>query len=161
MKNKSLSVTYGAVIAALYTLLTLLSSAFGLSSNIIQVRFSEMLCILPVFTPIAVPGLFVGCIISNLITGCAPYDIILGSLATLIGAFGTYLLRHKNICLAILPPIISNTLIIPLILSFVYRFDGSLLYFGLTVFAGEFISCGILGLILYRTLQSYKSHLFH
>ena len=79
------AITRGAAVAALYTALTLVSAVFGLSSGVIQLRLSESLCLLPLVMPEAVLGLYVGCIISNLITGCAFWDIIFGSLATLIG----------------------------------------------------------------------------
>ena len=87
MNKKVLYLVHGAVIAALYVVLTMLANALGLANYAIQVRFSEALTILPVFTPAAIPGLFLGCIISNTMTGCMLLDIIFGSLATLIGAF--------------------------------------------------------------------------
>ena len=87
MRNsKALLVATGGVIAALYVVLTVIANALGLASGAIQVRFSEALTILPVFTPAAIPGLTVGCVLANLITGCAPWDVVFGSLATLIGA---------------------------------------------------------------------------
>ena len=58
-----------------YVVLTLLANALGLANYAIQVRFSEALTILPFFTPAAIPGLFVGCILSNLLTGCMPLDL--------------------------------------------------------------------------------------
>ena len=88
-------ITMGAAIAALYVVLTLIANAFGLANYAIQVRFSEALTILPYFTPVAIPGLFAGCIISNILTGAMPLDVIFGSLATLIGAIGTNILKKK------------------------------------------------------------------
>ena len=123
MNKKVLYLVHGAVIAALYVVLTMLANALGLANYAIQVRFSEALTILPVFTPAAIPGLFLGCIISNTMTGCMLLDIIFGSLATLIGAFGTYLLRDKNKWLAPLPPIIANTIIVPFVLAYVYHLE--------------------------------------
>ena len=156
MKNTNIKfISHSAVIAAIYVVLTLVSNLFGLSSGVIQVRFSEALTILPIFTPAAIPGLFLGCILANLLTGALLPDIIFGGIATLIGAYFTYLLRKKPI-LAPLPPIISNTLIIPFILRYVYCFDGSLPYFMLTVGIGEIISCGILGIILIHYLNKNK-----
>ena len=70
MNKKVLYLVHGAVIAALYVVLTMLANALGLANYAIQVRFSEALTILPVFTPAAIPGLFLGCIISNTMTGC-------------------------------------------------------------------------------------------
>ncbi|MBO5487616.1 MAG: QueT transporter family protein, partial [Eubacterium sp.] len=84
--NKVLLLVQAAMIAALYIVLTFIANALGLASQAIQIRFSEALTILPYFTPAAIPGLFVGCLLSNILTGCALPDIIFGSLATLIGA---------------------------------------------------------------------------
>lgn len=168
------------MIAAVYVVLTLLANAFGLANYAIQIRFSEALTILPFFTPAAVPGLFVGCILSNMLTGCLPLDVIFGSLATLLGALGTYKIgrmsraacgnagipsnpgRKAVFCrfLSPLPPIIANTLIVPFVLAYVYRFEGSIPYFMLTVGIGEVVSCGILGLILLFALGKYKKFLF-
>ncbi len=158
-KSKIRYISHSAVIAAIYVVLTLVSGLFGLANGAIQIRFSEALTILPIFTPAAIPGLFVGCMLANLLTGALIPDVIFGGIATLIGAFFTYLLRQKPI-LATLPPIISNTVIIPIILSLVYCFDGSLLYFTFTVGIGEILSCGVLGTFLARYLKK-NNRLFH
>ncbi len=161
MNKKVLFIVHAAVTAALYVVLTLTANALGLANYAVQVRFSEALTILPVFTPAAVPGLFIGCLLSNFLTGCLPWDIALGSIATLIGAFGTYMVRNSRFkFLAALPPIAANTLIVPFVLAYVYRFDGSIPYFMLTVGAGEIISCGILGLLLRSVLQRYRKYIF-
>lgn len=162
-KSNSRMITMGAAIAALYVVLTLVANAFGLANYAIQVRFSEALTILPYFTGVAVPGLFVGCIISNILTGALPLDVVFGSLATLIGAVVTRLLAKKmpeKKWLAPLPPIISNTIIVPLVLAYVYKFEGSIPYFMLTVGIGEIISCGILGMILLKALDKQKDKIF-
>lgn len=159
-QNKTAFLTKAAAIAALYVILTLLANAIGLANYSIQVRFSEALTILPAFTPAAIPGLFIGCLLSNILTGCIVWDIIWGPLATLLGALGTYLLRKKSKWLATIPPILFNTLIIPFVLSYAYQFEGSLPYFILTVCIGEIISCGILGMILYSALSKYRKLLF-
>lgn len=153
------SLVHGAFIAALYIILTYLANALSLASGIIQIRFSEALCILPLFTPAAIWGLFAGCLISNMLTGCVLIDVILGSIATLIGAIGTRLLKKKPL-LSVLPPIIANVLIIPPVLAYVYKFEGSIWYFALTVGIGEIISCGMLGLLLYKVLAKYKTIIF-
>lgn len=159
MQNKKvLRLTQAAMIAALYVVLTALANAFGLANYAIQIRFSEALTILPYFHPAAIPGLFLGCLLSNLLTGCMPLDVIFGSLATLLGAFGTYCLR-KYKWAAPLPPILANVIIVPYILKFVYQFEGSLTYFRLTVGAGEVISCGILGMLLLFSLEKYSPKL--
>ena len=149
------TLTIGGAIAALYVVLTLVANAFGLASGAIQVRLSEALTILPCFTPAAVPGLTVGCILANLVTGCAPWDVVFGSLATLIGAIGTYLLRKKPL-LAWIPPVLSNAIIVPIVLQKVYGVPDSFWYLMLTVGAGEVIACGILGLLLYKALSKTK-----
>ena len=148
--KKVLFLTHAAMIAALYTVLTFLANALGLASGVIQIRFSEALCILPYFTPAAVPGLFLGCLLSNILTGCAVPDIIFGSIATLIGALGSYALRHKK-WLVPAPPILANAIIVPLILKYAYAVE-PLWFSFLTVSAGEIISCGILGLVLLNIL---------
>lgn len=155
-----------AMIAAVYVVLTFIANAFGLANYAIQVRFSEALTILPYFTPAAIPGLFIGCLLSNILTGCALPDIVFGSLATLIGAFGTYALRRWKWCAPVCP-ILANTVIVPLVLIYGYglMIDGlSVLqcfgYYCLTVGAGEIISCGILGMILLLSLQKYQGRIF-
>lgn len=158
MKNNTSNLVQGALIAALYTILTVISNMFGLASGIIQIRLSEALTILPIFTPAAIPGLFVGCIISNIITGCMPLDVVFGAIATLLGAYGTYLLRSRPV-LSLAPPIVANTLIVPWILSIVYAFEGSVVYFTATVFVGELISAGVLGYIVRRTINPYRDRI--
>ena len=159
MKNKKkiINISIAAIIAALYVVLTYLASAMGLASYAIQVRFSEALTILPIFTPAAIPGLFVGCVLANILTGCALWDIVFGSIATLIGALGTYFLRKHKI-LATLPPIIANTIIVPFVLLNVYNLEGTYCFFALTVCLGEIISCGILGTLLRKSIE--KRNLF-
>ena len=105
------------------------------------------------------PGLAVGCVLANLLTGCAIWDVVFGSLATLIGAVGTRLLRKKSPVLAVLPPILSNIIIVPLVLQRVYGVEDAYWYLAMTVGAGEIISCGVLGLLLYRSLKNTK--IFH
>ncbi len=153
-----LGLTRGALTGALYVLFTYLTSALGMSSGPIQLRLSEVLCILPVLFPEAIPGLFIGCIISNIISGCVIWDIIFGALATLIGAIGTYLLRKLPIrlaWLATLPPIISNTLIIPAVLVYAYGAPGGYFPIMLTVGIGEILSAGILGSLFYYSMRRH------
>lgn len=151
--------TRAAIIAALYVALTLLASVLGLASGVIQVRISEALTILPVFTQAAVPGLTAGCLLANLMTGCAPWDVVFGTLATFLGAIGTRALRNRPV-LATLPPILSNTLIVPFVLSRVYGVPDSIPYLMLTVGIGEFISCGVLGFCTQRALRPHAEKLF-
>ncbi len=157
--NKNVSfLVQAAMIAALYVVLTFLANAMGLANYAVQVRFSEALTILPFFTPAAIPGLFIGCLLSNILTGCAIPDIVFGSLATLIGAYFTYLLRG-NKWLAPVPPIVANTVIVPFVLLYAYGLKPLWLSF-ITVGIGEIISCGVLGMILLFQLNKYKGKLF-
>ena len=159
MKNKGTKfITVSAIIAALYVVLTMLANAMGLANFAIQVRFSEALTILPIFTGAAIPGLFIGCLISNLISGCVIWDIVFGSIATLIGAFGTYFLKKYKF-LPFVPPIVANSLIVPFVLVYAYRIEGTLLFFMLTVAIGEIISCGVLGYFLRNGLEKYGKHI--
>ena len=138
MKNKKVKfIVDAAVIAALYVVLTYLAAAFNLSSAVIQVRFSEALTILPVFTPAAIPGLFVGCILANALTGAVVIDVICGSIATLIGAVGAWLIgkyvmnRLKYAYfLAPLPTIIANAAIVPFVLRYAIRNAGRDVVYG-------------------------------
>lgn len=161
MKNTKVTfLTQAAVIAALYVVLTLLANVLGLANYSIQVRFSEALTILPIFTPAAIPGLYVGCLLSNILTGCIAWDIVFGPIATLLGALGTYALRRKSPMLAALPPIIANTIIVPFVLAYAYQFEGSIPYFMTTVGLGEIISCGVLGYLLWMALKKYAKVIF-
>lgn len=156
--TKVLLLVQAAMIAALYVVLTFLANALGLASQAIQVRFSEALTILPYFTPAAIPGLFIGCLLSNMMTGCALPDIIFGALATLIGAILTRKLkRHK--WLAPIPPIVANAVIVPFVLLYAYGVRPLWLSF-ITVTIGEIISCGVLGMLLLFALQKYAGRLF-
>ncbi|MBQ8858035.1 MAG: QueT transporter family protein [Lachnospiraceae bacterium] len=160
MRSKRvLFITQAAMIAAIYVVLTLFVSALNLASGAIQVRISEALTILPAFTPAAIPGLFIGCLFSNLMSGCMLWDVIFGSLATLLGAVGTYLLRNWKWAVPI-PPIVSNILIIPFVLTYVYHLPGGVPYFMLTVGIGEILSCGVLGILLYNILSRYRNVIF-
>ena len=159
MKKKNIHLlTQAAMIAALYVVLTFVANAFGLANYAVQVRFSEALTILPYFTAAGIPGLFIGCLISNGLTGCALPDIVFGSLATLIGAVGTYKLRSFK-WLAPLPPIAANAVIVPLVLKYAYGIE-PLWFSFVTVTAGELISCGLLGMLLLLALDKYRSRLF-
>lgn len=148
-------ITLSATIAALYVVLTLVSAVFGLSSGTIQIRISEALCVLTFFTPAAVPGLTVGCLIANLITSANLLDIVFGTLATFLGALGGYFLRNHK-WLVTLPTLLANMIIVPLVI--VYGFgvtDVALPLVALSVGAGEFISACVLGTGLLLILQKY------
>ena len=159
MKNNKVQfMSQGAIIAALYVALTHASNMAGLASGAIQIRLSEALTILPLFTPAAIPGLFIGCLLSNLTTGCIPWDIVGGSMATLIGALGTYALR-KYPYLGSVPPILANVLIVPFVLAYAYGFKGTIPYFMLTVSIGEIICCCVLGTLLMLALKKHPNRI--
>ncbi len=163
MKNNNVSsravhyTVQGALIAAIYVALTLAFApvAFGP----IQFRISEMLVILPYFTPAAVPGVTIGCFLANLLGGSVVLDVIFGSLATLIGAVCSYLLR-KHKFLVCVPPIVSNTLIVPWVLKFGYGAPDAVPWMMLTVGIGEILAIGGLGNILLLALEKYRGVIF-
>ncbi|MBR5537588.1 MAG: QueT transporter family protein [Clostridia bacterium] len=157
--TKSAFLTQSGVIAALYVVLTLVAKAMGLDSGQIQLRLSEALCVLPVFLPAAVPGLTVGCLLANILCGNIFWDVIFGTLATLIGAVGTRMLRRRPL-LALLPPIAANTVIVPFVLAYAYGLPGGVPLFMLTVGLGEILSCGVLGRVLWKALDKRKEALF-
>ena len=159
MKNKgTLFLVQAAAIAAVYVVLTTVFAAFSFGE--VQVRISEALTILPVFTPAAIPGLFVGCIISNFLGGAILMDVIFGSIATLIGAVFTYKLRNSSKWLAPVPPIVANALIVPFTLYYGYGVNLPIPFMMLTVGIGEVVSCGVLGMILYGALSKYRHIIF-
>ncbi len=156
---KTVFLCQGAIIAALYVVLTYVAKLFGLDSGVIQVRVSEMLCILPIFTPAAIPGLYLGCLISNLLTGAVWLDIVVGPIATLIGALGTYFLR-KHPIVATLPPVAANALIVPFVLAYGYGVEEAIPFMMLTVGIGELISVCVLGTGLYFSLKKHENRIF-
>ncbi len=158
MKKNVLFITQAALIAAIYVVLTMFAAGFDLASGMIQVRFSEALTVLPYFTPAAIPGLAIGCLISNVAIGSMLPDIIFGTLATLIGAIGSWFLRRSKILVTI-PPVIANALIIPFILTYAYKIPGGIPLQMLTVGAGEVISCVVIGSILLRALAPASQYI--
>lgn len=157
MSKNTAFITHAAAIAAIYVVLTLIFAP--ISYGEVQVRISEALTILPFFTPAAIPGLFIGCLIANFLGGSIILDVIFGSIATLIGAAGTYLLRN-NRWLAPLPPIISNTIIVPLVLRFGYGVPLPIPMLMLFIAIGEIISCYVLGEIVLSALLRYREYIF-
>lgn len=157
--NKTLLITQAAMIAALYVVLTYFISAFGLASGAIQVRISEALCVLPIFTPAAIPGLFIGCLIANSLTGAVIWDILFGSLATLAGAIGTYLLRNTRFAWS-LPPVLANMMVVPLVLRLAYGVGEALWFLAITVGIGEVISVCLLGGLLRQAIWKHRAMIF-
>lgn len=159
MHQSTVYMCRAAVIAALYVVLTLLSSALGISSGVIQFRLSEALCVLPVFTSAAVPGLAVGCLVANLVTGAPVWDVVFGSLATLLGALGAYALRRWKY-LSSLPTVLANAAIIPLVLIYAYGVPDGWLFLVGTVSAGELVCCTGIGSILVAALGKRADKIF-
>lgn len=156
--NKTLFMTQAAMIAAVYVVLTVVFAPIAFGQ--VQIRIAEALTILPLFTPAAIPGLFIGCLIGNIIGGAVLPDIIFGSLATLIAAVFTYMLRKQSKYLAPLPPIIANIIVVPLVLRYAYGVLLPIPFMMLTVGIGEVVSCGVLGIIVYTALQRYQYKIF-
>ena len=147
MRDKISLVTRGAVVAALYAALTLIFQP--ISYGPYQVRVSEALTLTPALWPEAIPGLFVGCFIANVLGGYGPWDIFLGSAATLLAAFLTR--KAKNDFLAAASPVVVNALVVGLYMS---RVTGMpTLMWMLNVGLGETIACFVLGIPLLRFLR--------
>lgn len=157
LNNKTGYITQAAVIAALYAVITY--ALAPISYGAVQFRLSEALCVLAAFTPSAVPGLFVGCLVANVLGTAVPMDVIFGSLATLIGAAGTYALRKRKM-LCLLPPILANTIIVPYVLAYAYGATDAIWFMMITVGIGEIVSVGIFGSILKLGLERYGHILY-
>ena len=165
--KKILYLTQAAAIAALYVVLCQIFAPISFKN--IQVRIAEGLTILPFFTPAAIPGLFVGCVIGNLLGGAIPLDVVCGSLATLIGALGTWwigkLVRQNPASNALkfalpLPPIIANAIIVPLVLYYGYAITIPIQIQMLTVGFGEILGCGVIGMVLFFALEKNSQKIF-
>lgn len=158
MRDKKVTfMVQAAAIAAVYVVLTVLFAPISFGE--IQIRFAEGLTVLPYFTPAAIPGLFIGCIIGNFMGGAIPIDILFGSIATLIGALLSYTLR-KHKFLVPLPPIAANTLLVPFVLYYGYGINLPIPFLMLTIGIGEVVSCGVIGLVLLFALDRYKNVIF-
>ena len=158
--NKTVFLAKAALVAAIYVVLTCITAIFGLASGVVQCRLSEALMVLAMFTPSAIPGLFIGCVLSNLLTGCIVPDIVFGSIASLIGAVGAYLMRSKHPAFATAANVLANMIIVPFVLKYAYALEGGLMYFVVTVGLGEIISCTVLGTFLYKALKKHENVLF-
>jgi len=156
MKNTKFLIQ-AAVIAAVYATLTILLMPF--SYGVMQVRVSEALTVLPFFTPAAIPGLFIGCLVSNMIGPYGLLDMVLGSSATLIAAVFSYFLRKKPL-LVPLPPVVSNGIIIGSMLYYAYAVPMPLIACILWVGLGELIACYAIGYPLMKLLSKYKEAIF-
>lgn len=156
-KKKIVGIVAGALIAAIYTALTFTSAFFGLAYGSIQFRISEALAIMPVFTPVAIPGLIIGCILSNLTSTLGPIDVIVGAVATALAATCSYLFRKVTVkglpLLSFLMPVLFNGVIVGaeiVLLTMPEEVAFSVfLINGLEVAAGEAAVLAILGIPLY------------
>ncbi|MBR2489466.1 MAG: QueT transporter family protein [Clostridia bacterium] len=162
-KSKIQFIITGALIAAAYAGLTYLSNVFGLAYGPIQLRVSEVLTILPVFTPAAIPGLTVGCFIAN-IGSFNAVDLIFGTAATLIAAILTYLfrkIRFKGLpLLSLLPPVLVNAIIIGFEIAWFFLPEGysfwGFVISGLEVGLGQLIVCYVFGIPFYLAVKKYR-----
>lgn len=158
MKNKKASfVVQAGVIAALYTAITLGLAPISYGP-VMQVRISEVLTVLPALTPAAIPGLFIGCALANILGPYGLADMIFGSAATLLAALLTYSLRKKPL-LAPLPPVVSNAVIVGSMLVYLYEVPVALWAACSWIALGEFISCYLLGYPLLRYLIKHEERL--
>jgi len=151
MKRERLStIVRGSFIAALYAALTLLAAP--ISFGMVQLRISEALCVLPYYEKSAIPGLFIGCLVANIIGGTGILDVIFGSLSTLLAAYLTFKMKSKF--LAPLPPVILNGIIVGIMLHFTL---GSPLILGmLYVAGGEMLACYGIGMLLMFAVEQAK-----
>ncbi len=152
-KHRLQFMTQAAMIAAIYVVLTVILAPISFGE--VQFRVAEMLTILPFFTPAAIPGVFLGCLLGNILGGAVLADVVFGSLATLIGAVGTYLLRKRSLYLAPIPPIVANSLIVPFILKYAYGLPLPIPFMMLSVCAGEILGCGVLGILLGKLINKH------
>lgn len=144
---------HGSIIAAIYIVLTILPAP--ISYGPVQVRISEALTILPAFTPAAIPGLFVGCFISNIMGPYGMADAVCGSLASLVAAILSYFCR-KHQCLVPLPSVIINGIVIGCMLHFAYGVPDPIACIA-WVSAGQAVSCYLLGMPIIKILKRYRS----
>lgn len=154
MKNKRiLYLTQAAIVAAIYVVLTLFSKP--LSFGFVEVRLSEALCVLPFLMPSSVWGLFAGCFIANIFSGSI-FDIVFGSLATLIGAYIASKIKIKWLCP--LPTVLSNAIIIPLVIMNYSKIWSLSAYFIAAggVLASEIVSVYVVGMVLLLALEKNK-----
>ena len=152
--------TLAAIVAALYTVLGYFGNIFSLTFGPIQIRFAEALTVLPFFFPAAVPGLTLGCFLTNLLSPYGPLDVIFGTLATAAAAVLTRKVRH--VWLAPLPPILTNLLVLPLLWSWTEigeineAFRAAVVFNAATFLPGQIVACYGLGLLLLRALPRIK-----
>lgn len=148
--------TLAALVAALYAVTSYFSNIFGLNFGAVQCRFAEALCVLPFLFPCAAPGLFVGCLITNLMSTVGPLDLVFGSAASLLAAVWTA--KMPNRFLAPLPPVVCNGVIVGAVITWYETGFGPAFWpmfavNGLSVALGEAVACCVLGSMLLRVLS--------
>lgn len=159
--NTGLSVRYitrSAAIAVIYAAIAYVSAP--LQFFFFQFRLSEAMCILPIFMPEAIPGLFIGCILANYFSGAVFFDVLFGSIATLIGAIGAYALRrlpHKLMWLTTLPTVLANASIVPFVIMLAYGSPESYWFLFATVAVGEIATASLLGSLFYYRFKDIIS----
>lgn len=172
-KGKTKYVIQAIVIAIVYVILTVIADQFGMAKGIVQVRISDALCVLTYFTPAAIPGLFIGCFAANTIISLTPdpmtgkmvlskaaeYYVLFGSCSILVASIISYFIKKYKFVVCV-PAIVLNTIVVPLIFKFAFRYEDSLLKCFLTVGVGELISCGLLGTALLLGLEDSRDKLF-
>ena len=156
VSNNTRTLARAAIIAALYTVLTLLLQP--LSYGEVQIRFSEALTLLPILLPEAVPALAVGCLLANILGGCTIFDIVFGTLATLLAALCTRRLRDR-FWLAALMPVLFNGVIVGAVVHYCYAPVFPLPLSMLSVAAGEAVACLVVGPLLVRVMQRIPQEL--
>ena len=154
MNSKTKILTRAALVAGMYIVLTMIANMLGLASGAIQFRLSEALTLMPIIFPESIWGLFIGCLLSNILTGCVIWDVIFGSLATLIAAVFTRILK-KKIFLASLCPVISNAIIVPFVLKYAYGLGDAWWYLCITVGIGELAVCCLLAPIVLKGIEKH------
>jgi uncharacterized membrane protein len=150
--GSALYLAQAAVIAALYIVLTVLLAP--ISYGLVQVRVAEALTVLPVLTPVAVPALFIGCLIANIFGGLGLVDILGGSTITLLAAFATYSLRHRPDVIPLLPPVLFNAFLLSIYLHVILKVPYWLMV--LSIGAGQTVAVYGLGLPLLRYLKKRR-----
>ena len=144
--NKTRYATYAAITAALYAAITLATSF--MASGPIQFRVAEAMCVLPAYTTASIPGLFIGCILANLIGGYGVWDVVVGSAATLLAALVTYALRRRSRFLWPLPSVLFNAFMVGAMLTYLSSVGGALWFNVLSVGAGQLLACYLVGIPL-------------
>ncbi len=158
--KKILYICQGAAVAAIYAALTLAAQLVGLGAGVLQLRISEALCVLPAFIPAAIPGLYVGCLLSALLSGAVWLDVLVGPIATLIGALGAYALGNREKYLVPLPTLAANTLLVPPVLAYGYAVETALPLLYLSIGISELLSAYVLGIVFYGALDKRRNHIF-